>query len=43
VDDLPHDGRSEVYSLAEIQAVRRDDNYYRKYLGGSYGAVPQIG
>ena len=38
-----HSGRSEVYSLREIQAVRRDDNYYRKYLGGSYGAVPQIG
>ncbi len=38
-----HDGKSEVYSLSDIQAVRRDDNYYRKYLGGSYGAVPQIG
>lgn len=38
-----HDGRSEVYSLTDIQAVRRGDNYYRKYLGGSYGAVPQIG
>ncbi|MEA2998981.1 MAG: hypothetical protein QOK17_814 [Sphingomonadales bacterium] len=38
-----HEGRSEVYPLSAIQAVRRDDNYYRKYLGGSYGAVPQIG
>jgi hypothetical protein len=38
-----NNGRSEVYSLSEIQAVRRDDNYYRKYLGGAYGAVPQIG
>jgi len=38
-----YDGRSEIYSLGDIQAVRRDDNYYRKYLGGSYGAVPQIG
>lgn len=37
------DGRSEVYQLRDIQAVRRSDNYYRKYLGGSYGAVPQIG
>ncbi|HEX8387963.1 MAG TPA: AAA family ATPase [Sphingomonas sp.] len=36
-------GRSEVYGLSDVQAVRRDDNYYRKYLGGSYGAVPQIG
>lgn len=38
-----YDGRSEVYSLNDIQAVRRDDNYYRKYLSGTYGAVPQIG
>ena len=37
------DGRSEVFALGDIQAVRRDDNYYRKYLSGSYGAVPNIG
>lgn len=37
------DGRSEVYSLVDIEAVRRDENHYRKYLGGSYGAVPHIG
>jgi hypothetical protein len=37
------DGRSEVFALADIQAVRRDDNYYRKYLSGTYGAVPNIG
>jgi len=38
-----HDGRSEVYSLGDIRSVRRDDNYYSKYLSGIYGAVPQIG
>ena len=37
------DGRSEIFALGDIQAVRRDDNYYRKYLGGSFGAVPNIG
>ena len=37
------DGRSEIFALGDIQAVRRDDNYYRKYLSGSYGAVPKIG
>jgi hypothetical protein len=26
-----------------VQAVRRSDNYYRKYLGGVYGAVPHLG
>jgi hypothetical protein len=36
-------GRTEVYGLKDIQAVRRTDNYYRKYLGGMFGAVPQIG
>ncbi len=36
-------GRSTVYGLRDIQAVRRTDNYYRKYLGGAYGAVPHIG
>lgn len=36
-------GRTTVYGLRDIQAVRRNDNYYRKYLGGVYGAVPNIG
>lgn len=36
-------GWTEVYTLHDIQSVRRDDNYYRKYLSGTYGAVPQIG
>jgi uncharacterized protein len=36
-------GRTTVYGLGDVQAVRRDDNYYRKYLGGVYGAVPHLG
>ncbi len=36
-------GRTIVYSLRDVQAVRRGDNYYRKYLGGIYGAVPHLG
>ena len=36
-------GRSNVYSLMDVQSVRRSDNLYKKYLGGAYGAVPQIG
>ena len=36
-------GRTEFYGLRDIQAVRRTDNYYKKYLGGAYGALPQIG
>ena len=36
-------GKTEIYSLNDVKAVRRDDNYYKKYLGGSFGAVPRIG
>ena len=37
------DGSSEVYSLADVAAVRRNDNFYKKYLSGNYGAIPNIG
>lgn len=35
-------GATHVYGLRDIMSVRRDDNYYRKYLGGVYGAVPHV-
>jgi uncharacterized protein len=38
-----HRGRSRMYSLMDVGLVRRSDNLYKKYLGGVYGAVPQIG
>jgi energy-coupling factor transporter ATP-binding protein EcfA2 len=38
------EGRSSFYSLMDVQMkVRRDDNHYKKYLGGAYGGVPLIG
>lgn len=36
-------GRTSVFSLRDVQGVRRDENHLRKYLGGIYGALPQIG
>ncbi|WP_439532728.1 AAA family ATPase [Polymorphobacter sp.] len=36
-------GRTSIYSLMDIKAVRRGDNIYSKYLSGAYGAVPHIG
>ena len=36
-------GRTTIYGLRDIQAVRRGDNFYRKYLSGVYGAVPNVG
>ena len=36
-------GRTETFSLNDVKTVRRDDNFYRKYMGGQYGALPQMG
>ena len=37
------DGRTRVFGLKDIAGVRRVDNYYKKYLGGVFGAIPNIG
>ncbi len=36
-------GRTRLFSLMEFKALRRDENLYKKYLGGVYGGVPVIG
>ncbi|WP_245442510.1 AAA family ATPase [Methylobacterium terrae] len=36
-------GRTQVYGLSDIDKISADDNFYRKYMGGLFGAVPQIG
>ena len=41
--DKDGSGRTDVFSLNDIKAVRRDDNFYRKYMAGHYGALPLIG
>lgn len=38
-----HRGGTELYTLNDVKGIRRDENYYRKYLGGAYGAVPRVG
>lgn len=35
-------GRTRAFSLMDMKSVRRDENLYRKYLSGAYGAVPHI-
>ncbi|MBU3978770.1 ATP-binding protein [Patescibacteria group bacterium] len=35
-------GISEAWRLDEVSDVRSDENYYSKYLAGTYGAVPKI-
>jgi uncharacterized protein len=36
-------GATSLYPLRDISGVRRDANIYKKYLGGTFGAVPRIG
>ncbi|WP_298938460.1 ATP-binding protein [uncultured Ruegeria sp.] len=36
-------GNTTVFKLAEIDGVRRTENFYGKYMSGEYGAVPVIG
>ncbi len=35
-------GISEAWRLDEMSNVRSDENYYTKYIAGTYGAVPKI-
>lgn len=37
------DGTSDLYSLAEISGVRKNDKIERNYLCGKYGAIPFFG
>ncbi|MDR7038380.1 hypothetical protein J2X36_003144 [Methylobacterium sp. BE186] len=41
--DKDERGRTEIYGLADVAGLGRRDNFYKKYLGGLFGAVPQIG
>ena len=36
------EGSSESWRLDEVDGVRADDNYYTKYISGTYGAVPNL-
>lgn len=35
-------GQSSLYSLMQIGGTRKDDNLYRKYISGRYGAIPKV-
>ena len=34
--------RSEAWRLSDMEGVRTDDNFYAKYMAGTYGAVPML-
>ena len=37
-----NNGVSEAWRLCDMSGVRSDDNFYAKYMSGTYGAVPNI-
>ncbi|MNT33608.1 hypothetical protein D3C72_1695440 [compost metagenome] len=37
-----NEGLSEAWKLSDMEGVRSDDNFYAKYMAGTYGAVPQF-
>ncbi|MGI9228546.1 MAG: AAA family ATPase [Gammaproteobacteria bacterium] len=36
-------GETKIYGLKDIEGVRRNENFYKKYMAGEYGALPGIG
>lgn len=41
--ELNNEDRStELYSLAEIKNIRKDENYGKGYISGRYGAIPML-
>ena len=41
--ELTKDNRStDLYSLAEIKNVRKDENVGKGYISGKYGAIPML-
>lgn len=37
-----NNGLSEAWRLADMEGVRSDENFYAKYMSGTYGAIPQL-
>ena len=37
------EGATEIYGLRDIEGVKPDDDFYRNYIGGVFGAVPTVG
>ena len=35
-------GESSLYPLTQIKGTRKEDNLYRKYISGRYGATPKV-
>ena len=40
--ELKEDRSTDLYSLSEIQNVRKDENIGKGYINGKYGAIPML-
>lgn len=40
--ELKKDRSTDMYSLAEIKNVRKDENFAKGYIAGKYGAIPML-
>ena len=40
--ELKEDRSTDLYSLAEIKNVRKDENFGKGYISGKYGAIPML-
>ena len=40
--ELTEDRSTDLYSLAEIKNVRKDENFGKGYINGKYGAIPML-
>lgn len=38
----PHTRSTELYSLAEIKNIRKEENFGKGYIAGKYGAIPML-
>ena len=38
----PEDRSTDLYSLAELKNVRKDENVCKGYISGKYGAIPML-
>ena len=43
VEKNPADYASDMYSLADLKNVRKDENIEKGYISGKYGAIPYLG
>lgn len=40
--ELKENRSTDIYSLAEVKNVRRDENFAKGYINGRYGAIPML-